>query len=88
MNRSSVIFCVLSLLASGAICAVGYSLAAMPRAAVSAARTPMPAERMGEIDLGRDFGRVSVLDLVSYYVEHPPASAAAGAPRPRRFGGC
>jgi hypothetical protein len=90
VDRASLIFCVTALAASIAISAVGYSLAAMPPEAVAAARTPTPPERLGEVDLGRGFGKVSVLDLVGYYLENPPASAAnvGGPTKARRFGGC
>lgn len=90
MDRRSVIFCVFAVLGSVLVSAVGYSLAALPREVIDAARIPTPAERLGRIDLGPGFGSVSVLDLVGYYLENPPASAgASGAPeKARRFGGC
>jgi hypothetical protein len=90
VDRRSLVFCVVVVLGSVAASAVGYSLAALPREVVVAARTPMPAERMGKIDLGPGFGTVSVLDLVGYYLENPPAApAAGGAPeKARRFSGC
>lgn len=90
MNRSSLVFCVLSVIATVLLSAAGFSVFAMPRDAVVAARTPTPAERLGDIDLGKDFGRVPVVDLVGYYLENPPAAAAGGAApaKARRFGGC
>ncbi len=91
MNRSSLLFCALSVIATVLLSVLGFSLAAMPREAVVAARTPTPAERLGDIDLGKDFGRVPVVDLVGYYLENPPAAPAAGgaaSPKARRFGGC
>jgi hypothetical protein len=49
-------------------------------------------ETLPDVDLGGGFGRVSVIDLIGYYIENPPATAnAAGgdaAPAARRFGGC
>ncbi len=90
MDRASLIFCVAALLVTAAVSAVGFSLAAVPRELVAAARTPTPAERMGAIDLGRGFGTVPVLDLVGYYLENPPAEPAAGGvpAKARRFSGC
>lgn len=90
MSRAGLIFCVAAVLASLAASVVGYSLAALPPDVVAAARTPTPPERMSDIDIGGNFGRVSVLDLVGYYIEHPPAAASSdGVPaRVRRFGGC
>ncbi len=90
MNRVSLIFCVAAFLVFLAIGVAGYPLAALPREAVVAARTPTPAERLGPIDLGGNFGPVSVLDLVGYYLENPPAApSSGGAPaKARRFSGC
>lgn len=90
MNRSSLIFCAAVIVATVAISAVGFSLAALPSEVVAAARVPTPAERMGAIDLGPGFGAVPVLDLVGYYLENPPAdSTPGGAPaKARRFSGC
>jgi hypothetical protein len=90
VDRRSLIFCVAAVVGSVAASAVGYSLAALPREVVAAARAPAPAERLGKIDLGPGFGTITVLDLLGYYLENPPVqSAAGGAPeKARRFGGC
>ena len=92
MNRESIVFCTFALVAAVAVCAVGFRLAALPRDAVDAAKRPAPAEALPDVDLGGGFGRVSVIDLIGYYIENPPATAnAAGgdaAPAARRFGGC
>lgn len=90
VNRTAVIFCSVSLLLAIAVCAVGFSLAALPRQAVLASSTPTPPEQMPEIDLGA-FGKVAVLDLMAYYIDNPPAPANAGGGAPaatKRFGGC
>jgi hypothetical protein len=90
INRESAIFCAAALAASLVLSAVGFSLAALPREAVEAAKKPALAETLPDIDLGGGFGRVSVIDLIGYYIENPPAPAAAGGevPAARRFGGC
>jgi len=90
MDRSSLIFCVGSAVVSVAISAIGYSLVALPREVIAAARTPTPAEQMNKIDLGSGFGTISVLDLVGYYLENPPVeTTSGGAPaKARRFSGC
>lgn len=92
MNRESLIFCVAALVVALAVCAVGFRLAALPRDVVDAAKRPAAAETLPDIDLGGGFGRVSVIDLIGYYIENPPAtpSAAGGdaAPAAKRFGGC
>lgn len=91
MNRESLIFCAAALALSAVAGGIGFSLAALPRQTVEAARKPMPAESLPDIDLGGGFGKVSVIDLVGYYIENPPAAANAGGDAPpaaRHFGGC
>ncbi len=92
MNRESLVFCTAALIVAVAVCAVGFRLAALPRDAVDAAMRPAPAEALPDVDLGGGFGKVSVIDLIGYYIENPPAKAnAAGGdavPAARRFGGC
>lgn len=90
LNRTGVIFCSVSLATAVAVCAAGFSLAAMPSDAVSAAKVPVPPESLPDLELP-GFGKVAVLDLMGYYIENPPAPASASggsAPAPRRFGGC
>lgn len=90
LNRTGVIFCSASLLAAALVCAAGFSLAALPRETLTAARMPTPPESLPELDLP-GFGKVAVLDLIGYYIDNPPAAAgdASGAPAAaRRFGGC
>lgn len=92
MNRESLIFCTVALAVALALCALGYRWAALPRDAVDAAKRPAPAESLPDVELGGGFGRVSVIDLVGYWLEHPPAPANASAgeavPAAKRFGGC
>lgn len=86
MDRSSAIFCVLSLVFSVGIAALAYPAAAVSPEQVASFKTPVSAEEMGDVDLG-DFGTVSVLELVEYYVENPPAPVAGGGHK-KRFQGC
>lgn len=89
LNRTGVIFCSASLAVAGAVCAAGFSLAALPRDTVVAASVPVPPETLPDLELP-GFGKVPVLDLMGYYIDNPPAQANAGggAPAARRFGGC
>lgn len=91
MNRESLIFCSAALAVTVAVCAAGFSLSALPRQVLETAKKPAPAESLPDIDLGGGFGKVSVIELVGYYIENPPAPANAGgdaSPAVKRFGGC
>jgi len=92
VNRESVVFCVAALAMALVVCAIGFRLAALPRATVDATARAVPAESLPDVDVGGGFGRVSVIELVGYYIEHPPARAGEGGgeatPAVRRFGGC
>ena len=88
MNRSSLIFCVAAVLGSIAVSVAAFPLAALSPSELAASKTPVEADEMGAVDLG-DFGTVSVLDLVGYYMENPPAREAPGAGKKKvRFQGC
>ncbi|MCC7327784.1 MAG: hypothetical protein IT521_13395 [Burkholderiales bacterium] len=92
MNRESLVFCTIALVVALAVCAVGFQFAALPRDAIGAARQPVAVETLPDVDLGGGFGKVSVIDLVAYYMENPPekTDAAVGhaAAAAKRFGGC
>ena len=88
MNRSSLIYCIAAVLGSIAVSAAAFPLAALSPAELAAAKTPVEADEMGAVDLG-DFGTVSVLDLVGYYMENPPVPEASGTRKKKvRFQGC
>ena len=92
MNRESLVFCVLALAAALAVCALGFRWAALPTAELEATRRPAQAETLPDVDLGGGFGKVSVIELVGYYLENPPppagASPGAAPAATKRFGGC
>ncbi|HQY28792.1 MAG TPA: hypothetical protein PK787_08335 [Burkholderiaceae bacterium] len=91
MNRESIVFCLVSMAIAVAVSAIGFRIAALPADVVATAVKPVPAETLPDVELGGGFGKVSVIDLVGFYVENPPAapSADAGAaPAAKRFGGC
>jgi hypothetical protein len=89
MDRASLLFCSLSLAVSVLIAVIFFPFATLSTAELEASRALTPPEEMGELELG-DFGAVSVLELVDYYMENPPAPPAAGAAPARavRFQGC
>lgn len=91
MNRESLIFCSAALAVTVVVSGIGFSLAAVPRQTIEASKKPVPAETLPDIDIGGGFGKVSVIDLVGFYIENPPApvNTAGGAPPAvKRFGGC
>lgn len=89
LNRTSWIFCSISLVVAGAACAASFSLTALPKETIAAAKIPAPPETLPELDLP-GFGKVSVIDLMGYYIDNPPAPVTAGGapPAAKRFGGC
>ncbi|HEY9079384.1 hypothetical protein [Magnetovibrio sp.] len=90
MDRDSVIFCIGSLAVSLVVAMVAFPFAAMDAETVAAAEKPKPVYEMGSVDVGKGFGEVPVEDLMSYYIENPPAAKTsdAGAAPEIRFGGC
>lgn len=81
-----MIFCGSALGICLLIAVVAFPFAAMSKAQVTTANSVVSAEQLGEMELG-DFGKISVLDLVSYYMENPPEVGSA-APKKIRFEGC
>jgi hypothetical protein len=90
MDRASLIFCIGALALSLAVAVIAYPLAAMPADQLARAAKPQPAEALGSVDVGEGFGKVSVSQLMDYYISNPPVqtvSAPATAPK-IHFGGC
>ncbi len=89
MDKASLIFCIGSIGLSLLVATVAFPYAAMDIGIIVAAATARPAYEMGSVDVGADFGEVTVDELMTYYVENPPARRTDGAPAPKiRFGGC
>lgn len=88
MDRDSLIFCIGSLAVSLLVAVVTFPFMAMDAEVVEKAATPQPAYEMGTVDVGKGFGEVPVEELMSYYVDNPPATAKPGAAPKIRFGGC
>ena len=88
MDRDSLIFCVGSLAVSLIVAMLAFPFAAMDAETVAAAAKPKPAYEMGDVNVGSGFGELPVEELMSYYVENPPAAEAVGAAPEIRFGGC
>ncbi len=87
MDRASLIFCTSALLGALLLAALAFPFAAKSRAVIDAARTPQAAERLGVVDLG-PYGKVTVSELLAYYIENPPKAADSPAKEKVRFQGC
>lgn len=90
MNRASLFFCIAAAIAAVIVAVVGFRYAAMSPEAVAKAATPVTPDQLPDFDLG-PYGRVSGIDLMAYWMEHPPAPAGGGAASTdsvKRFGGC
>jgi hypothetical protein len=85
-----LLFCTGSLAASLGLAAVLYPFAAVDRDTIEMSRAPQPMELLPDVDLGPDFGRLPVVELMGYYIENPPQQTNSNAPKPERqhFGGC
>jgi hypothetical protein len=88
MDRSSIIFCVGSVLVCLGIAILTFPEASVSRETITKANTPMDAEKMQDIDLG-DFGKVTVLEMLDYYLENPPANTTVESElKETHFQGC
>ncbi len=82
-------FCLLVLAGTLGVYAALFPHASLSPAAVDAAREPAPMEEFDLIDLGSDYGQLTVFELVGYYLDNPPQpEAVATVSRKKHFGGC
>ncbi len=84
----ALLFCAATLFATLGLSALLYPHSALSTQASLAANTPSPMENFADLDLGEDFGVVSVIDLLGFYIENPPAPDAVQAEPKKQFGGC
>lgn len=90
MKKEILMFWAAALGTTLGLCAILFPYAAVPATTLSRAQSPQPMEAMADLDLGKDYGTVSVTDLVDYYIANPPApkSAVLQNEAPHGFGGC
>ncbi len=92
MNTMQItIFCLITLALSLVVAALIYPYAKLPDSVSSANSAPRPMEEFNHvIDMGEEYGSMSVIELMGYYLDNPPAPVAVGVPvEPKRhFGGC
>ena len=86
MDKSSLIFCSVVLVASFAVAAIAIPFASISEAKLAQAKSVVDAKALGKVDLGA-FGEVSMIDLATYYAENPPKQEA-GSVRKVSFEGC
>jgi len=86
---SIILFCTLSLVASVALSYALYPHASRPEITQNnQAKNMEDFEEM--INLGEDYGPMSVIDLMGFYLENPPSSSPTKTltvPKVQ-FGGC
>ena len=88
MDSSSIIFCFGSVLVCLGIAIFTFPAASVSRQILTKANTPMAAEKMQDIDLG-DFGKVTVLEMLDYFLENPPAKTTVESElKETHFQGC
>jgi hypothetical protein len=85
-----LLFCSGSLAATLALAAALYPFAVVDPETFERSRAPQAMEVLPDIDLGPDFGRLPVVELMGYYMENPPQPARREDTRPtqQHFGGC
>lgn len=90
MTRAQILlFCGACLLLGLGGSALLFPYAAVPAKTLKMARTPQPMQDLPDINLGPNFGRLPVTELVGYYLDHPPQPKAGGViQQEQQFGGC
>jgi hypothetical protein len=88
---SIIVFCIFSLVATLALAYGLYPHAKLSESQLKNITTPQSMESFEQvINLGDDFGEMSVIDLMGNYLDNPPApngSSETSKPK-RQFGGC
>ena len=88
---SITLFCIFSLVASLGLAYGLYPYAKLSETQLKSIKTPQSMESFEQvINLGDDFGDMSVIDLMGNYLDNPPAPASSSqttTPK-RQFGGC
>jgi hypothetical protein len=77
-GKQIAIYCSLCLGTTLGLVALLFEHATLTLGALTQAQTPQPMTSFEPVDLGMPYGKVSMIDLVGDYLEHPPAATAAG----------
>jgi triphosphoribosyl-dephospho-CoA synthetase len=85
MDKQCFVFCTTSVGICLLIAVLAFPYAAISSKKLENSRNAMSAEQFEDVDLG-DFGTVSVLDMVSHYIDNPPAAPVGEIPKVRLQG--
>lgn len=92
MNQLSIVlFCTASLLGSLGLAVLLYPHASLPQSVIEENRVAQPMENFEQVIDTGDFGVMTVIELMAFYLDNPPQQAAGGSGPPlkeRQFGGC
>lgn len=90
-DRDALVFCAACLGLSLGLAALLYPFASLPGGILASSQTPRDMEEFEiVVDLGENYGPLTVLELMAHYLENPPQSLDGTAPAEpvRKFGGC
>jgi len=88
LSREVIIFNSISLAITIGLSVMFYPSASVSGETSTALNTPLSAEEFEDMDLGPDYGKVPVLELMEFYMEFPPAKKAVEGAKREHFGGC
>ena len=89
MDRASLIFCTLSLIITVSLISYFYPKAIVSSKKLTSWTEPVQANEIPDINI-KDFGKISIGELIDYYIENPPILSTHGdlPARDVRFRGC
>ena len=89
MDRASLTFCILSLIITIGLISYFYPKAIVSSDKLTGWTEPVQADEIPDIDI-EDFGKISIGELIDYYIENPPILSTHGElpAREVRFRGC
>ena len=86
MNRTGIIFCTVSLLATLVVFAAMIPASMVSKELAATASSCKTLSDDIEVEFQGILEDISIWDLIRYYLENPPAPGAVS--KAQRFGGC
>ena len=88
-----ILFCIASLLGSLGLAYALYPYARVSDETLAGSIAPKAMEEFDDvIDLGEDYGPMTIIELMGFYLDNPPQPKADNnqttTPPKREFGGC